>query len=322
VRAETLGPAGALTFDASADTAGGNYAVFSGSGNDVLTGGNGNDEFNPGSGIDTIHAGGGNDVINMGANLTAADTIDGGSGTDTLYLNGDYSAGLTFGATTVTNIERVTLKAGHSYDLTIDNATVTAGNTMTFAGNGLGGTDSFTFDGSHDTSGGSLVIEGGAGNDNLTGGWANDLIKAGNGTNTITGGGGGDVLLGGSGADTFVYNAVSDSTSTHYDRVENFDASADFFKLTGVSVNAIDTAITSGHLSGAHFDSDLAAAVNGSDLAANDAVLFTPDTGNLHGHTFLVVDENGIAGYQAGQDLVIDLTGGSNLNALSTGNFI
>ena len=197
-----------LTFDASADTAGGDYAVYSGAGNDVLTGGNGNDTFNPGSGIDVVHGGGGDDVINMGATLTAADTIDGGSGTDTVFLSGDYSGGLVFGATTIANVERITLTAGSSYNLTVDNATVTAGHALTFAGNALGAADSFVFDGSHDTSGGSLSVYGGAGNDTLTGGWTGDLIKAGDGTNTVTGGGGSDTLYGGIGADTFVYNAV------------------------------------------------------------------------------------------------------------------
>jgi len=323
VRGASLGPANALTFDASADTAGGNYAVYSGSGNDVLTGGVGNDTFNPGSGTDTVHAGGGDDTINVGASLTAADTIDGGSGTDTLYLAGDYSAGLTLGATTVSNIERIILTAGASYNLTIDNATVTAGHSLTVAGNALGASDSFVFDGSHDTSGGTLSISGGAGNDNLTGGWANDVIKAGDGTNTITGGGGSDILSGGAGADTFVYNAVSDSTSTGYDRITTFNANADFFHLNGMSVTGIDTAITSGLLQGgAHFDANLATDVGAAQLAAHHAVLFTADSGNLAGHTFLVVDINGTAGYQAGQDIVIDLTGGTNLNSLSTGNFI
>jgi Ca2+-binding RTX toxin-like protein len=320
VQATTLGAADALIFDASADTAGGSYVISSGAGNDVLTGGNGDDRFTPGSGVDTVHAGGGDDVINMGAALTAADTIDGGAGSDILYLDGDYSGGLTLGATTIANIERITLKAGHSYNLTIDNATVAAGQTMAVAGSALGASDSFVFDGSNDTSGGRLTISGGAGNDTLTGGWADDTIKAGDGTNTITGGGGSDTLYGGTGADTFVYNAASDSTSTGFDKIKNFDGSADFIKLTGMSVNAVDAAITSGRLSGAHFDSDLAAAVSG--LASHDAVLFTADSGNLHGHTFLVVDVNGVAGYQAGQDLVIDLTGGTNLGSLSTGNFI
>jgi VCBS repeat-containing protein len=320
VLAGALVAANSVTFDGSADS--GNFVIYSGAGNDVLTGGSGNDFFHPGVGNDTIHAGGGDDVISMVAGLTAADSIDGGSGNDTVYLNGNYSGGVTFTATTMTNIERVTLEAGHSYNLTIDNATVAAGQTMTFAGDNLGAADSFVFDGSHDTSGGALVILGGAGNDTLTGGSGNDLIEAHNGTNIITGGGGADTLYGGSGADTFVYNSVTDSTSTGFDRVKNFDANSDFFKITGMTVNAVDAAVNGGHLSGAHFDTDLAAAVGSGQLAAHDAVLFTASSGNLSGHTFLVVDINGVAGYQAGQDLVIDVTGGSHLTSLSATNFI
>jgi VCBS repeat-containing protein len=319
VHAGALVGANILTFDGSADTAGGNFTIYSGAGNDVLTGGSGNDSFHPGVGNDTIHGGGGDDIIDMQGFLTAADSIDGGSGNDTVYLSGNYSGGVTFTATTMTNVERITLTAGHSYNLTINNATVAAGQTMTLAGNNLGAADSFIFDGSHDTSGGSLAITGGAGNDTLVGGWTNDLIEAGNGTNSITGGGGSDTLYGGTGADTFIYNSVSDSTSTGYDKVKNFDANSDTFQITGVTVNAVDAAVNGGHLSGTHFDADLAAAIGAAQLAAHDAVLFNPDAGNLSGHTFLVVDMNGVAGYQAGQDLVIDLTGGTHLNNLSAG---
>ena len=56
-------------------------------------------------------------------------------------------------------------------------------------------------------------------------------------------------------------------------------------------------------------------------LHAGDAVLFTPDSGNLAGHTFLVIDFNGVAGYQAGADLVIQLESATHLNNLSIGNF-
>ena len=44
-------------------------------------------------------------------------------------------------------------------------------------------------------------------------------------------------------------------------------------------------------------------------LPLHDAVLFTPNAGGLAGHTFLIVDANGTAGYQAGADYVIDVTG-------------
>jgi hypothetical protein len=39
------------------------------------------------------------------------------------------------------------------------------------------------------------------------------------------------------------------------------------------------------------------------------------------GHTFLVVDANGIAGYQGGQDFVIQLNGATHLSSLSLADF-
>jgi hypothetical protein len=56
-------------------------------------------------------------------------------------------------------------------------------------------------------------------------------------------------------------------------------------------------------------------------LGAHDVLLFTPSTGDLHGHTLMVVDANGVAGYQAGHDMVFDVTGG-NFAGLDTHNFI
>ncbi len=48
-------------------------------------------------------------------------------------------------------------------------------------------------------------------------------------------------------------------------------------------------------------------------------MIFTPDLGTLAGDHFLVVDANGVAGYQAGQDLVIELT--SSSPTITTSNF-
>ena len=73
-------------------------------------------------------------------------------------------------------------------------------------------------------------------------------------------------------------------------------------QLLGYSVNAINTELTTGRL----------------DAGAN----FDPNHGDLHGHTFLIVALNGTAGYQAGQDLVIDITATQHLTSLTTGNFI
>ncbi|HEY1709571.1 MAG TPA: bluetail domain-containing putative surface protein, partial [Rhizomicrobium sp.] len=215
--------------------------------------------------------------------------------------------------------------AGHGYNLTIADATVASGAAMTVNGLQLGAGDSLTFDGSADTTGGTLTLDGGAGDDMLTGGHGADTIRGGAGTNVLTGGGGADLLIG-TGTDTFVYNGVSDSTSLGHDTVRGFDAASDTFKLTGITVNAIDAAVTTGMLNAggmnpANFDLNLASAIGASQLHAHDAVLFTPDRGTLAGHTFLIVDANGTAGYQAGQDYVIDITGATNLGSLSTTNF-
>ncbi|HEY1961468.1 MAG TPA: bluetail domain-containing putative surface protein [Rhizomicrobium sp.] len=79
--------------------------------------------------------------------------------------------------------------------------------------------------------------------------------------------------------------------------------------LAHAGPSGVDAAIIGGALSTATFDSDLAAAVNSGNLAVQHAVLFTADSGDLSGHTFLIVDENGQAGYQTAADLVIDVTG-------------
>ena len=71
------------------------------------------------------------------------------------------------------------------------------------------------------------------------------------------------------------------------------------------AVTGIDAAITTGTLNSASFDSDLTAALAG--LNANHAISFTADSGTLSGHIFEVIDTNGVAGYQAGQDMVIEL---------------
>ena len=50
----------------------------------------------------------------------------------------------------------------------------------------------------------------------------------------------------------------------------------------------------------------LAAALDGI-LGAGEAALFTADSGDQIGNIFAVIDTNGVAGSQAGQDLVIGL---------------
>jgi len=209
-------------------------------------------------------------------------------------LNSDYTGGnaVTFGATTMVNVENLLLSAGHSYSLTTNNATVAAGQTLTVDASALGSGNSLTFNGSAETDG-HFIIKSGLGADNLTGGALSD---------------------------TFTFASAADSTSTTYDTINSFNFGLDRFDIPGStgSISEIDTAV-SGTLSTASFDTDLAAAVSGH-LGAHSAMLVTANAGTLNGQTFLVVDLNGTAGYQSGADLVIHLSGSTG--TLVTGDFI
>jgi hypothetical protein len=231
--------------------------------------------------------------------FTANDHVNGGAGTDTLGLRGDYSSGVTFNANTMVNVERLSFAVGYDYDVTLADGDVGAGQSLSVIASGLGASDSLTFDGSAETNG-TFKFAGGAG------------------TETFTGGTGADAITAGSGHDTFRYTAAAQSSGTSYDTITGFDVASDRFSVwTGVA--GVDPAVTSGSLSTGSFNSDLAAAMSG--LGAHQAVLFTPNAGNLAGDHFLVVDTNGIAAYQAGSDLVVRLNNPANLAAFGTHNF-
>jgi predicted secreted protein len=85
--------------------------------------------------------------------------------------------------------------------------------------------------------------------------------------------------------------------------IVGFDFAEDRINLPG-TVTGI-AADTSGALSAASFDADLAAALG--SFQANSAVLFTPDSGDLAGRHFLVVDADGDGAYQANADFVFEL---------------
>ncbi len=445
VLATEVGNAFGLTFNGSRETDG-SFNITSGAGDDSLTGGAQDDTFNIGAGgIDRVNGGAGNDSIYAYKTLTAADHIDGGVGIDTLYLDGDYSAGLTFHSTTIQNVEQILVATGHSYKFVTQDDNVAAGEILYFGGDALGAGDTLSVNGSHETDA-HLNMSGGKGNDTLIGGArddaftlfrggedtvkggdGNDLVYvgaaldagdkidggadsagdvvvltgdysaglrlsahtienveelrfegefnyklvshdgtvaagqvlsvasfylssayaldfngaretdgafsflAGAGDDTLTGGasadffeggGGADHLTGDGGADTFAYTGAADSTSGRYDTIFGFDATTDL--ISGAAPGeTVDPIVAGGLLrGGSHFDGDLAAAVGAGQLGAFEAVLFKPDSGGLAGSVFLVVDGNGTAGYQAGEDLVIKLDHPLNLASFGSTNFI
>ncbi len=251
-----------------------------------------------GLGVDTLTGGAGNDGFLFGADRWGpTDVVVGGAGNDQLALDGDYTITLDSRA----GVETVALLAGpaqpgnaaNDYVITIADSFVTGGATKTVWG--LPVTTDLIVDG-RAVAHGNLNIFGGSGNDRLMGGSGND---------TLFGGAGRDTLTGGAGNDVFVYNAASESSSTGYDTLVGFTRGADVVQIAGVVRNTYATDVT-GRLDDASFDTDLGNAVRGS-LTSGSAVFFNANAGNHQGETFLVVDANGIDGYQAGQDLVMHI---------------
>ncbi|RJG01265.1 cadherin domain-containing protein [Noviherbaspirillum sedimenti] len=204
-----------------------NEGIVGTAGNDTLNGTAGNDLINiSAGGNDTVAAGIGNDTILAGAAFNTNDRIDGGTETDdtvqidTLVLDGNYAGGVTFGATTLVNVEEITLAAGNSYSLTTHNATVVA-STLSIDGSALGAANILTVNAAAETEAGtSYVITGGAGNDVLTGGAGSDYFDISFGGN--------DIINGGGGRDTFFAGAAL----TAADQI-NGGAGTDFAYLSG-----------------------------------------------------------------------------------------
>ncbi|HEX2591883.1 MAG TPA: calcium-binding protein [Rhizomicrobium sp.] len=171
------------------------------------------------------------------------------------------------------------------------------------------------------TGAGADVFKGGDGDELFIGGSGKDTLKGGAGDDLLEGNAGADKLVGGTGSDEFFYGNYKDSygAKTH-DTIVGLDASEDTFHFD-VAVTGVDAAITSGALNAATFTTDMQSLVSAAHLASHHAVEVTATTGDLAGHTYLIVDHNHIAGYQSA-DYVIELSGGTNLSSLSVDNFV
>jgi Ca2+-binding RTX toxin-like protein len=157
---------------------------------------------------------------------------------------------------------------------------------------------------------GADSMDGDIGGDQFYGGGGDDLINTGDDSDVLVGDGGQDRLIGGDDFDNFVFLAVAESTGVLCDHIEDFKTNEDVMHI-GFGVSGVDNVINTGTLSSGTFDTDLANAVNGTNHVAQHAVVFVPDAGNLLSRVYLVIDGNNTAGYQAGQDLVIEVSGGS-----------
>lgn len=249
-----------------------------------------------GLGVDTLTGGGGNDGFYFGPDRWgASDRVVGGAGTnDQLALDGNYAVTLT----SAMDVEVVVLRSGptsdrNSFTIAVADDFVLADATKTIFAGGV--VSPLTIDASGETNG-RLNIFGGTGADAITGGGASDRIF---------GGDGGDTLRGGSGVDVFFYDDARQSTGLGYDRLLDFDAGVDRIEIAG-QVHDTYGVVAGGRLDDATFNDDLQTAL-GTQLTGGAAVFFSVTEGNHAGETFLVVDANGIDGYQVDGDYVFQL---------------
>ncbi|MDD2545224.1 MAG: calcium-binding protein [Burkholderiaceae bacterium] len=156
---------------------------------------------------------------------------------------------------------------------------------------------------------GNDQIYGNAGNDQLFGDQGNDFLDGGLGNDQLTGGAGADALQGEDGADQYHYTAASDSLLAQHDVVGGFDFTSDRFHFDGAPVLSTSTR---------SFEStsvralDLLLGFVMRDAEVDEAALVRL-TGAVEG-TYLVVDRNGVAGFQANGDIVIELVGAIHLD--------
>jgi Ca2+-binding RTX toxin-like protein len=224
-----------------------------------------------------------------------------------VMLSGDYSAGAIL-ETGTRSVDSIELLAGNSYSLIAPDDLVQAGQILNVSAATLGEGDHFLFDGSAETDGMYFILGSDGG----------DVIIGGAGDDRFYGLDGADALAGGGGSDIFMYGNAGESSGTNYDTIADFNPVEDRIDLPG-AVAGFGAAIEGGALSTATFNADLSAALG--DLAPSQAVWFAPDQGDLAGQIFLIVDGNGQAGYQEGEDFVIavegaplaDLTGNTDI---------
>lgn len=288
--------------------------TYTGNGsNNVKHGTSGDDVFNMyQGGHDTVYCGGGNDEIHFGRFFESGDAVHGGDGFDTLFLSGNaYAAGFTIAGSMIASVENITLASGANYKIAIADAVVAPGQPMVVTGDAVDAVHSLNFDGSAETNGVGLLLYGGSGNDTLIMGATGGQVQ---------GNGGVDTLVGGSGAETFSYVHPSESTDANFDTIDRFNCHDDSIYAAGL--DGFDGKVAHGALSRTVMDHDLEAAIRPHKLDANHAVLFTPASGTLAGKVFLVLDENGHAGFQAGEDYVIELDHASHLADMNAANFL
>ena len=198
----------------------GDDSLYGDDGADNLMGGAGNDMLMGGDGMDSLEGGPGDDMVyadHEDVDTTVAGTtvvLTGGAGEDTLsFMNSSQAIGMT--------------GAGNAFELTdegfenligspeadfleagVDPTATVVDTTNLEMVDGGGGDDTLTVDSQVDNG---VELNGGAGNDTITGGDGDDMLDGGEGMDSLVGGAGNDMLDGGAGMDTLTGGDGSDT---------------------------------------------------------------------------------------------------------------
>ncbi len=296
VDASALGAGDSLSWSGQTETNGA-FHVIAGAGGNDFRGGSGNDVFDltQGHADAFIGGGAGNDTFNVGANFAnyTTFTLSGGIGTDTLNFDGAYAATIALTSAHENGMDTLHFAVGHSYTAAVTGQI--SDSALTVDGSALGASDSLSIDLSAETA--TATIIGGAGNDTVIGSaWAM----------TMTGGLGADTFTGGSGADTFVYASGQESNGIVFDKINDFTAGTDKFDLGSVNFQFEFTTDQNNGLLNTDLD---VAILRWAPLSAHFAFVVDFVNSDFAGRSFLVVDSNGNSQYDAGTDLVVEVTG-------------
>lgn len=240
----------------------GRDTLFGEWGNDVIRGGDGNDTIDGGDDNDTLYGGDDNDVLHGGNGLDylygdeGNDILNGGNGTDYLYggigndiLRGDAGSDFMYGGSgndTFRDIYGNNLFDGGTGIDTVDYSGFAGRIQVTLAeGNGEATADRDLMiyhmgSGTHYHDDGTdrfVSIEnvnGGLGDDVITGNSAANIINGGGGRDVLRGGGGHDTLTGGRGQDFFEFhNGDAPMAVTLLDGTRLVDKITDFNRSEG-----------------------------------------------------------------------------------------
>ena len=276
---------------------------------DVMLGDANSNTYSSGAGDDLMFASAGSDSLSGGA---GADIVDYSRvNADLTFSRGGVmakSGGL--GTDTISNFDIEVIKANPNRINTIDGSTgTTASLNVNLANNLLTinnlpgiGSASLTVEHFQNVRGSENadIITGSNAENDLSGGAGNDLISCLSGS---------DKLTGGAGNDTFSFGR-GDSLLTGFDRITDLEIGVD--QIDGLVANSSVRNFGSVRSLNA---GDLGQVLNSRSFGANLAASFSLGSGSGT-RTFLALNDNR-AGFQANNDMVIEITGYSgNLSDL------